>query len=123
MNGSTKDREDRFDAAMQQRHAAAIGHVSAHAKAKLQPRRHAVPATTPGRSPAFSRVGWPVLASFAAVLAVVIGLQVRDASKPATVAVAPVEAGTIDNLDTVLDENPDFYLWLASRDAAAIAME
>ena len=57
-----------------------------------------------------------------AAMAVVVGLQLRQPPTSATPA-AVVAATSDDSLDTVLDENPDFYLWLASRDATAIAME
>lgn len=122
MNDHTHDRDDRFDAAMRQRHALAVDRLSSHTQARLQPRRRPAMATPLPRTATWQRVGWPVAAAFAAAMAVVVGLQLRPAPMSPAPAAAVV-AGSDDSLDTVLDENPDFYLWLASRDATAIAME
>src|SRR3546814_15449521 len=64
-------------------------------------------------------------ASFAAVLALMIGMQLWNEPAPTPVAPATVVAdtGTDAAIDAVLDENPDLSLWLASNDAYALAMK
>src|SRR3546814_12026252 len=64
-------------------------------------------------------------ASFAAVLALMIGMQLWNEPAPTPVAPATVVAdtGTDADIDAVLDENPDLYLWLASNDAYALAID
>jgi anti-sigma-K factor RskA len=119
MNDSSRD--DRFDAAMRQSYDAATNRLSARTQAQLQQRRRAASSGQPALEPSRRHFGWPVAASFAAVLALAIGLQVRW--QPESTATVPIVADNDDNLDTVLDENPDFYLWLASSDANALAME
>jgi hypothetical protein len=119
MNDSNRD--DRFDAAARQQHAIATTRLSARTQAQLQQRRRAALAAQSAGQPSRRHFGWPIAASFAAMLALAVGLQVRQQSAPSTAA--PVVADSGDNLDTVLDENPDFYVWLASSDANALAME
>jgi anti-sigma-K factor RskA len=118
MNDNSRD--DRFDAAMRQQYEIAATRLSARTQAQLQQRRRAALDTRPARASG-RQFGWPIAASFAAILALAIGLQVRQPPEPATTT--PVVADNADDLDTVLDENPDFYVWLASSDANAIAME
>lgn len=115
------NRDEHFDAAMRQQHAVAATSLSPRTQAQLQQRRRAAMAAQSTREPSRRHFGWPIAASFAAVLALAIGLQVWQQPEPA--ATAPAVADSDDDLDTVLDENPDFYLWLASSDANAIAME
>jgi hypothetical protein len=116
------DRDARFDAAARQLHQAAVRRVPGRTLLQLQQRPAASRAA---RDDARHRFGWPLAASFAAALALVVGLQLprHDAApQAAPTTVANADADT-DDLDTVLDENPDFYLWLASSDAHALAME
>ena len=115
------NRDARFDAAMRQLHGTAVDRVSGRTLLQLQQRPHA----TPAPRPASSRFGWPLAASFAAVLALMVGLQLRHdpAPLPAAPATANAVADSGDDIDIALDENPDLYLWLASNDAYALAME
>jgi hypothetical protein len=113
------NRDARFDAAMRQLHATATERVSGRTRLQLQQR----PRTAPARSAA-QRFGWPLGASFAAALALVVGLQLRHGPAPSpTTPAAVAVADSDDDIDAVLDENPDLYLWLASNDAYALAME
>ncbi|MDN5782539.1 MAG: hypothetical protein L0H23_11070 [Luteimonas sp.] len=113
------NRDARFDAAMRQLHDTAVDRISGRTRLQLQQRAHAAP---PAR-PAPSRFGWPLAASFAAVLALMVGLQLRHDPAPLPAAPTNAVADSGDDIDIVLDENPDLYLWLASNDAYALAME
>nr|WP_295377808.1 hypothetical protein [Pseudoxanthomonas sp.] len=112
--------EHDFDARARQAHAAALAQVSPQVLSRLRMARRQAPAPT--------RRAWPWLAAtaFSGVLAVMIGLQWLPSSQapagdePAIAAGAP-EATLPAN--TLLDENPDLYLWLASSDAPPLAME
>lgn len=117
------DRDAHFDAAMRRLHANAVERVSGRTRLQLQQAPRRAPAT-----PARQRFGWPLAASFAAVLALMVGVQLWNAPEPSVSgqAAPPVFAAasdTADDIDAVLDENPDLYLWLASNDAYALAME
>ena len=67
-----------------------------------------------------------MVTAFSAVLAVAIGMQFLPQSQSAPTA-QPAAATNVNTpyVDgaTALDENPDLYLWLASQDAATLAME
>jgi len=125
------DNQQIFDAALRQLHADAIANVSARTQAQVHQRRRAALSgqsagaarTGAARTPA-RRFGWPVAASFAAVLALAVGVQMRHdgATSSSVPALAVVDDGDIEGIAT-LDENPDFYLWLASNDAVALASE
>lgn len=117
----------RFDAAMRQRHARALEDLSPRIVSQLHQRRRAALEGAPASRRTSRPFAWMAFASGAAVLALVVGLQLRPAnivSEPTVgSATAAINAATEDDLDIVLDENPDFYLWLASSDAYAVAME
>ncbi|HEY0661219.1 MAG TPA: hypothetical protein VGD21_07870 [Lysobacter sp.] len=113
-----------FDDAMRRLHADALAQVSAPTRARLR-------AARTGATGAANRtqrgVGWALASGFAAVFAVVIGLQLR-APAPTVVAPSPIATTTADNanydIDTAvatLDENPDLYLWLAANDDSLAA--
>lgn len=118
--------DDRFDAAMRQRHALASARISPRVEAQLRQRRAALRAD-PRRAHSGWRPGWPVATACAAVLAVLAGTQLQrepasQTPAPAAMAAAAAAADRAD-LDSVLDENPDFYLWLASGDADTFAVK
>lgn len=116
------DRDARFDAAMRQLHGTAVRRVPG--RTLLQLRQRPAAARPPHAATARKSFGWPLAASFAAALALVVGLQLQHPDRtPAAAPVATVADADTDDLGTVLDENPDFYLWLASSDANALAME
>ncbi|MBB3275334.1 MULTISPECIES: hypothetical protein [Pseudoxanthomonas] len=114
--------EHDFDARARQAHAAALAQVSPRTLARLRAARHSAPAS--------QRRAWPWLTAtaFSAVLAVMIGLQWLPSS-PAPAPESPEPAITAATPDaalpanTLLDENPDLYLWLASSEAPPLAME
>lgn len=113
-----------FDDALRQRHAAAVAHVSARTQVQLRNRLAASTATT--RHFVRHRMAWAAATACAALFALVIGLQLRPQPTPA----ASPAAGAVDDSRgdantayAALDENPDLYLWLASKDAVALASE
>ena len=128
-NDNGFDSQD-FDASLRRHHAQAVASVSARTVAQLQMRRRM--ASGPIRH-APPRYAWPVAAACAVGL-LAIGLQWRqaDIKAPAAVPVAAAPGSTNSAGEPVdgefeayamLDEAPDLYLWLASNDAATLAME
>ena len=114
----------RFDQALQGHHAAALSQLSSQVRAQLAQRRLAA---TIGQD---ARRGHGVryaAAAFATLCTLAIGLQLRPATLPDHVAsvdasvVIVAAAGRTDS--TMLDEDPEFYAWLASSDAQQVAME
>ena len=119
------DEQRAFDEALRERHGEAVAHISARTQAQLQQRRRAALSGSGMPRTTMRRFAWPVATSFAAILALAIGVQLR----PDNVAQAPMPiAAVVDDDDSgasfaALDENPDLYLWLASSDAVAFASE
>ena len=116
----------RFDQALRAVHADAVAHVSAATLAQLHRRRHAALSEAPARATR----GWPLAAAgFASLLVVAAGLgfalRPGESPSPALPAVASVavDGDGLEEVITDLDENPDFYVWLASGDADLLAME
>ena len=120
---SAIDKQDTFDHDMQQLHAAAVSHLSPQTLARLRAARHGLAESTPQRGHSWR---WITASAFSAVLAVAIGVQFLPQSQTAP-TMQPVAATTDNDTyvggTTALDENPDLYLWLASQDAATLAME
>src|SRR5690606_16678661 len=109
---------------MRDLHRAALDQVSPQVRWKLGPR----PASG-RRRPA---PGWPARPLLAgvgtAVLAVALAAALwRPVASPTpdAAALADVEAAraSLDAGDSALAQDPDFYAWLASDDAALIAVE
>ena len=119
---SAIDKQDHFDHGLKQLHAAAVSHLSPQTLARLRAARHGVAPSAPQRNHAWR---WLAASAFSAVLAVVVGVQFLSPS-PSPPGVQPVATGNTGN-DTgnvaTLEESPDLYLWLASQDAATLAME
>ena len=121
---SAIDKQDTFDHDMQQLHAAAVSHLSPQTLARLRAARHGLAESAPQRGHSWR---WITASAFSAVLAVAIGVQFLPQSQTPP-SVQPVATTTYDSAytgstTTALDENPDLYLWLASQDAATLAME
>ena len=113
------NRDDRFDAIAREAHAHALDALSPHTRVQLQLRRRAAPAT-----PRFRGYALP-LAAACAIAALAIGWPLRrpDIATGVAPAAIPVAAADEDSPTLALDENPELYEWLASSDAAALAME
>lgn len=130
MHGAADTQVDRIARAL---HAQAVAHVPARTLRQLRAPRAAAP---PARAVHTTRTfGWTAAAAFAAALAIAIGLR-PDAVSPTpgnasavpTIAVTDVADGGSENdayTDALasLDEDPGFYLWLASSDVQPLAME
>ena len=112
---NTQD-DRRFDDAMRDLHRAALGNISPGVAWKLRPAAPARPAVRPR--------GWRMGAAFAgaaaALFAVALGVGIWPQR---AVDTAPTMSATVDADDTALGQDPDFYAWLASDDAALVAME
>ncbi len=117
------DDTSRFDEVLRGHHRASLVELSPKVRAQLAQRRHAA---LRGASPQRShRLGFAA-AGFAALCALAIGVQFRNPPTPspasntilASTTSAPARADTI-----ILDQDPDFYAWLASSDAMQVAME
>jgi len=112
--------------------------VSARTMAELHRRRISVTSANPTARSAPGGLGWQLAgAALAGVCALAIGLgwwqqPPRSADAPASIAVLEtLDAGdaleALDALDiltlTALDEDSDFFLWLAAHEASLLAME
>ena len=116
------DRADRrdFDDHLQRLHARATGQVPLRTLLQLRPRR---PAARP------RLLAWP-LAATCAIALVAGGVFLRHPTQTRTADV-PVEAApAAANSDSepadvyaTLDESPEMYLWLASKDSTSLVME
>lgn len=124
MNNATQDARDAaFDAGLRARHAAALHSLSPRVQAQLAQRRNAALRGEGRRQGHGLRYA---AAGFAALGALAIGLQFGTMpGSPGTgtttrhVATAATPAANA----TMLDEDPEFYAWLASSDAQLVAME
>jgi hypothetical protein len=121
---STAGELDRIARAL---HAEAIAHVAPRTLMQLRARR-ARPTTRPAPLSSPRALGWGLAAACAAVFALVIGLRMdlpSSADDAATIAQAGAHSANNDILETYagLDEDPDFYLWLATTDVQPLAME
>lgn len=117
------DETNHFDEALRGHHRASLAELSPKVRAQLAQRRHAaLHGASAHRS---HRLGFAA-AGFAALCALAIGMQFRD---PPTPGLAPNTslASTISTParadSMILDQDPDFYAWLASPDAMQVAME
>ena len=121
-NNTGVDGDARFDHALRQHHATAVERLSPRVRAQLTQRRNTAlrgERVAPAYGMRYAAAG------FAAICALAIGLQfglMPSTTSPATInGIASVATGATDT--TMLDEDPEFYAWLASADAQQIAME
>ena len=120
MNGNDTNT---FDAAIRTHHHAALERLSPRVRAQLAQRRNAALRGTAAASRGGHGLRYAA-AGFAVLCALAIGLQVRTGPVPATMpATAGNTASTATGVATMLDEDPEFYAWLASSDAQRVAME
>lgn len=105
-----------FDGLARACHDASLQRLSARAQARLAQARR--PAARPAPR---HRAAWAVPTVLAAVAVLAIVLQWRPDPSGAAPATGPAVAVTTSDAASsdpaaALDENPDFYLWLASTD-------
>jgi hypothetical protein len=114
MNG-----HETFDARVRATHDVALARLSPQTQAQLaQRRRHALVA----RSTSRARPGLRWAVATLAVCAVAIGVfRPVHGPTPSAPPLASVEAPAPPA--EAIDDNPDFYLWLASSDANSLASE
>jgi anti-sigma-K factor RskA len=122
MSLEIEEKNAAFERDLRRLHATAVSHVSPQTLARLRTARHAAQ-TAPRRGNGWR---WAAATAFSAVFAVALGVQFLPLSNsaPATPMVASA-ADDQDNSDALstLDESPDLYMWLASPEAAPLAME
>jgi hypothetical protein len=105
-------------------HQAALRSLSPHARAQLQRRiRLALAGDRSGSDLRQPRWGW--IAAPALALAGAFALPWPGGDAPGTTATARVasDAAPAAELAAPLEQDPDFYLWLASADAVALARD
>jgi hypothetical protein len=111
-----------FDRTLRQRHVEAVERLSPRVRAQLAQRRNAA---LRGERVAPTHGVRYAAAGFAAICALAIGLQfglMPSQTIPATsTGIASAATGATDT--TMLDEDPEFYAWLASPDAQLVALE
>ena len=116
--------EARFDAALRTHHQVAVERISPRVRAQLAQRRSAALRGEGIRRGHGIRY---VSAGFAAIGALAIGLQQfgkpPTMTAPVTPASAMTTAANASSGTTMLDEDPEFYAWLASSDGQLVAME
>jgi hypothetical protein len=117
MNG-----HDTFDARLRAAHAIALERLSPKTQAQLvQRRRRALAADEDPGVPARPALRWAV--ATLAICAVAIGIfhPFRGPS-PAAPGLTSTKTSATAPADTT-EDNPDFYVWLASSDANSLASE
>ena len=115
--------DDAVDLYARRVHADALDALSPRVQAQLAQRRRAALAGAPTVRPPRAPWGWLSAGATACVL--VIALQLRPPADPADApprAVTAVQEAPADP-GAVLAEDPDFYLWLASGESQAYAVE
>lgn len=112
-----------FDERAGATHQAALRSLSPHVRAQLQRRTRL--ALAGGRPTAAMRLRWGWVAAPALALAVAFALPWPEAHDAGTAAPPTVAGGTAPaaELAAPLEQDPDFYLWLASADAVALARD
>lgn len=116
-----------FDRRARTLHAQALAAQSPRVRAQLHHRLQATLAGTGAsgathRSHAVHRWSWTTAAVLA--LALAFGAPWRNVHEPSAPAVVARQAADTGATGlATLEQDPDFYLWLASSDAVALAME
>jgi hypothetical protein len=117
MNHRPDSGGDALDQAASQAWQASLEHVPPGIRRQLRP------ASTRIRQPA---LGWPLAAACTAG-ALAVGLHLHhEPATPVAPIVAPAVAENGDEAASAwaaLEQTPDFFLWLASADTAALELE
>ena len=111
------------------RHQQALAALSPHTRTQLHNRLQAALAAGPDRSRTLRMPALSWATAAALVLALAFGAPWRNLQQSPSTAAASLAAAQADRNEdarsalATLDQDPDFYLWLASRDAIALASE
>ena len=122
--GRSGDSDDGFDRAMRERYLHATQNVSASTRERLRADRHAA-----ARGDRLPVRGWPMGAVYgglaATAFAAALGLNLNAPGPDEGFARPGNTMATVGDARgvTALDNDPDFYAWLASADAQLLAME
>ena len=117
------DETPRLDVALRGHHQVSLQQLSPQVRAQLAQRRHA---TLRGKSPQPSHRLTYAVTGFAALFALALGVQFREpppAYRSPVSDVASAAAVSTPANSLILDQDPDFYAWLASPDAMQVAVE
>ena len=113
-----------LDTRARQAHAASLRALSPRVRAQLQRRtRLALAGEGPANAMQQPRWGWVAAPALALLLAFALpspGPRDANTDTAAPAAVA-TQAAPVVELAAPLEQDPDFYLWLASADAVALA--
>lgn len=109
-----------FDAAIRASHQTSLDRLSPRVNAQLAQRRNAA---LRGQAPRRGHGLRYAAAGFAALGALAIGLQFGSWRAPMAPALTAAQVSATPPVGTMLDEDPEFYAWLASPDAQLVAME
>jgi len=105
----------------------AQAHLSARTIAELNRRRISSMAAAEGGHGTRHWFGWPLAAALGGVCAFALGLGLLWPTMSHEVPAALAELDALEALDainlTALDEDSDFFLWLAAHDASLLVME
>jgi hypothetical protein len=107
-----------FDRRARALHTQALTALSPRVRAQLHNRQQAVATQSPRQPHHWS---WATAAVFA--LALAFGAPWRSMHEPANDAMVAQALAAPGMATATLDQDPDFYLWLASADAVALASE
>lgn len=112
-DGGLRHPDNTFDRAMRELHAQALTQVSPRTRVRLRAARTGAAHRAPTQG-----LRWALATGVVAVFALGIGLQ--QWRGPSSTTDVPTQIAALDAADygavAMLDENPDFYLWLASND-------
>jgi hypothetical protein len=114
---------DPADLHARQLHVQALANTSPRTLARLRDARRAATAVGIPSRRASSARPWLAGGALAAVLALAVVVLPRDPASAPVVASGTVAATAPAEPVVPLQEDPGFYLWLASADATALAME
>jgi len=105
----------------------AQAYLSARTIAELNRRRISSMAAAGSGHGARHWFGWPLAAALGGACAFVLGLSLLWSTMTHEVPAALAELDALEALDainlTALDEDSDFFLWLAAHDASLLALE
>lgn len=116
-------RDDRFDTAMRGLHRSALANLSPQVHWRLKPAERAPQGGVAGWFFGRWSPGQRVAGAGVAALAIALGMAVWPAADQVTPGGPAPAIATADDGAGVLEQDPDFYAWLVSDDAALVAME